>query len=316
MSASKGRRFGVALVTGAALLGLVAAPAVAASPQANASAQAANITLSGSTYQSSNPPTTATNDGSGSTDPVVNKPGPLPSSALVGSTGPQAEVAQAGTDGSSYACAGQGGLGFALPATCQVTPGVGTVILRLDAMPVIGDALAGTPCPHMQLRYHAVAAHAVAGPGTTPSGDTTISGMTFLPCQLATEPLDCRTIGLDPGTGPNIDLLAMMIAAMSAPGCAPMVTALQGIQDKVEFQINHQSTDADGVFQVVGLHFATLGATSGFDIGTATVGPNSTPVVDASLISSQPLWWLGGLAVLAMLVAVRLRSRLARREAR
>lgn len=292
---------------------VAAAPAFAAAAtvtQASATAQAANITVPGSTYQSSNPPTSATNDGSASTAPVVTKPGPLPSSALVGSTGPQVEVAQAGTDATSYACAGYGGFGFAMTSTCQVTPAVGTVIMLLNAIPVLGDALASTPCPVMQLRYKTISAHATAGPGSS-SGDATVSGLTVLPCQTASQPPDCRTLVLSPSTDPNTDLLAAILDVMSAePGCAPMVAALQGVQNQIEFQFNHQTTAADGTLRVDGLHFATLsGTAAGFDLASVTVGPNSTQVIDTPMINPETVGWLAAALVIGALAVFAVRHR-------
>ena len=304
-------RAALSLLGAAAVIVVAAGPALAAdTPQAHATAVGANVNVPGSLYVTPNP-ASADNDGSGSTTPVVIKPGPLPNSTFVPSTGPQAEVAQAGTDGTSYACAGQGGIVFALSSTCQVTAGASSTILRLDQIPVVGNALASTPCPRLRLSYRFVSAHAADAPGIGPVGDVTTGTFSGDSCTNASETSLCRNFSLSIGSSPNTDILAAYISAMSSiADCAPIVAALQGIQDKVEFQLNHQTTASDGTFRVDALHFATIGGDgSGFDIGTVTVGPNSVPVVDTPMVSATTGSVLAGVVALTALGGLAIRRR-------
>jgi hypothetical protein len=250
------------LAVGALAVATAASPALAdTGPQASASAQVDNINIPGVySYVASSPPTSVTNDGTGSTAPVNGAPGTLPTSVFNQSGTLQFERVQAGTDGSSYACASVGGTGISVTSGgqgCDTTGNFSFATIFLNQMPAIGNALANTACPNFRLRWLGLVAHAYGDLTGPPSGGVNFHTFQIQTCAVGNCPA-LQAMTLD--TSPNADLLAEIVSAMSAfSDCAPIADALNSVAGQVQLRTNEQTSLPDGTFQVTGLHYTETG---------------------------------------------------------
>lgn len=301
---------GLVLAT-TALVATSGSPASAAAPVSQASAQAVNLNLASGalTLALSNPPTTATNDGTQS-NAVVNA-SPL-ISLLSGESfleaGALKEAAEANQDGSSYACAGVASPGGDIQIgdngqTCTATgSGTGGVTIDLGALPGLGG-LVTTAGGDIKITVDALTAHGyVSGSGPA----TLDASVANIRVQLGSATPIPVTISADP----NQDLLGAVLTAL-APSLGALGTAVSNlIKGVVSLTTNYQPApepNASGTYSVSALHVALLGgglATA--DLAHVTVGPNvPSAAVDAFSFQNLPIVLAGLLLVIGLGFAVR-----------
>jgi hypothetical protein len=312
------RRVALCTLTAAALVGLTAAPALAAADVSKATAQAVNLNLASGalTLALSNPATAATNDGTGSNAQVDGTPVvTLLNSQTFLEAGALKESAEANQDGSSYGCAGVVSPGGDIQVgangtTCTATGnGAGGVTLDLGALPGLGGlvALAGGD---IKITVDAITAHGqVSGTGPAVLG----ASVANVKVQLGSG----TPITVNIPAGPNQDLLGAALTAL-LPSLGLLGTAVSNLlTGVVSLTTNYQPApepNGNGVYSVSGLHVALLGGGLAVaDLAKVTVGPNveSAPG-DAFSFQNLPLI----LAGIALLVAIGLGLRTGARRLR
>lgn len=285
---------------------------------ATATSQVASMNIPGVDVHQTTP-TTVTNDGSGPTTPTVAN-NTIPNSPLVASTSVgNYQLVQAGTDGSSLACAGvnvnTNGLSVAADGrSCTNTVSPFTPRYLMHSISLIQGALSTVGCNGFSLQYKSIASSAYSDGTGTSTGSATLTSINAVPCTSGggtAGPCSGVSVPFDPAV--DYDLWAAIIAASRAKntaGCDQAADVLQSIANQVTMVTNHQVTNPDGSFTVTGLHFATLtGSPASFDLAVSSVGPNTAPVVDTPIVSGDALPLVAAGAFIAVLAVVALRRR-------
>ncbi len=273
----------------------------------NASAQAINLALLGGTVTLgiTSPPTSATNDGSGSNGAVTFQPTvSIPGADNFLSVTLASQIAEANTDGSSYACAGvlagAGTLTGGSGGPCTTSAASNGVSLNLLGLPGIGSLLA-TTVGGLSLNFDAVSSWATDNSGgTSPSGQATFvsaSVTVTLPLGLQTATISLNLPGVM--TTPT-NLLTAIVAAITGHG--GLIGAVGGtistlLSPALSLTGDYQSLSG-GVFTESGVHLALLGTAATADLAKVTVGPNtintpSTTVPSSSTTTSTPSTTVG-----------------------
>jgi len=300
-----------ALALSVGLLTCAVGEASAAAPVSQASAQAVNLNLASGalTLALSNPPTTATNDGTQS-NAVVNA-SPL-ISLLNGESfleaGALKESAEANQDGSSYGCSGVVSPGGDIQVgsngqTCTATgSGTGGVTIDLGALPGLGG-LGTAAGGDIKITVDALVAHGYVK-GTGPA--TLDASVANVKVQLGT----ATPIPVTISANPNQDLLGAVLSAL-APSLGALGTTVSNlIKGIVSLTTNYQPSpepNASGVYSVSALHVALLGGgLASADLAHVTVGPNvPTAAVDAFSFQNLPIVLVGLLIVVGLAVGSR-----------
>jgi hypothetical protein len=319
MTARPLARLGLTLAAVTTIGAVIAAPAsAAAAPFATATSQASTIDVPG-VYTGATTPTTVSNDGTGSTDPTTtsvsigNANGFVPSGP-VGNY----QVVQAGTDGSSLACAGVDvKLNNLLPSadgrSCADTTSGFSMTVNLTATPLLHDALLSASCPALFLGVTGMVSYAYSNAVDAPSGGATFSTLRVLACSRAGNAAVCPTGSLSVNPSANNDLLAEIISYLNGAntaGCTSLADALQAVANQVQFRSNDQRTLPDGSFQETAINYSDSGPSpSTFAFARSSVGPNTIPQVDTPMMSTTVIGGLAGLVLLATLMTVAVRRR-------
>jgi len=291
----------------------VASPAVATTTTASASAQTVNINIAGAAPHATTP-ATAANDGTGSTAPVTRNV-TVSNDTLILSTGaPNPELAQAGTDGSSLACAGFDATAFTVAPdghSCTAGNGLSVLSLNVAVATVLQNALAPLNCGGVFLRGRALTSYAYSNAVNAPTGGVSFTNATIAVCNPVGDTI-CNNPAITLSSTPNTDLMAQIISTLSAVGgtqCTQIVNALRSVEDQVSLVSNYQTTNADGSFQVSAVHFSTVTDSTTFDLAVSTVGPNSIGQVDTALVAPAVAGGLAAAALLGLFVVYRVRRR-------
>ena len=251
----------------------------------NASAQAISLNLLGSTVALglSSPPTSASNNGTGSNLAVTQQPTvSIPGADNFLSVTLASEIAEANTNGSSYGCAGVlaggGSLTGGSSSPCTASAGSTGVTLNLLGLPGVASVLptVGT----LSLKLNGVSSWATdnAG-GTSPAGQADFLSGSVTVCLLVCL-LGATTLPLNlPGvmTTPT-NLLTAIVTAISGDGLLGTLggTIATLLSPVLSLTGDYQSSSG-GVFTESGVHIALLAGTLGTaDLAKVTVGPNTT----------------------------------------
>lgn len=228
-----------------------AADAAAATPVSQATATDLSLALGNGTPAVSipTPPTSATNDGSQPDTPVTAQPAPDPLSATGQdflTVGSLADVAEASSDGSSYACAGVIAPGGQLQvgpggSSCSASTPSGATGLTLDLGKVPGLATALASVADVRVSFGALSSFATetasgqaAGSATFGAAAVTITlaGLpsgTSLPVTLPSLPVTLPT------SLPGVSVPAVTVPGVSIPGVP--VTVPTGIPVSVPVSV-------------------------------------------------------------------------------
>jgi hypothetical protein len=311
---------GAVAVAAVAGMGILAAPvALADTPgSTTATSQVANINIPGVDVHQSTP-TTVTNDGSGPTTPTVANTTIANSALVIATSVGNYQLAQAGTDGSSLACAGvnvnTNGLSVGADGkSCTNTVSPFTPRYALHSISLIQGALSTVGCNGFSFLYKTITSSAYSDGAGTPSGSAAVTTVNVSPCAGGGgTPGPCTGVSVPSDPAVDYDLWAAIIAATRAKGtvgCDQAADVLQSIASQVSMVTNHQVTNPDGSFSVTGLHFATLsGSPASFDLATSTVGPNTAPVVDTPIVSAEALSLIAAGLLIAVLASLAIRRR-------
>lgn len=282
-------------------------PVTAETYDSAASATALDLALGGGTvsYTVTAPAATATNDGTGSNDPVVNQPTlAVPGADSFLSAAAATEIAEANTDGTSYACAGllssgQSLSGGSSSSPCSVTgAGSGGVSVNLAGLPGVGTAV-DTLVSGLVLNLDGAASWASGGPdGTDLTGAAYLSGASVTVTPVGGS---AQTIALDlpAAITSATDLVQAITGAISASSTlASLGPALQTALSPVLTLTADEQTTANGVFSVSALHIAVLSGSGTGDMALSTVGPNTgqaaTPSCSINSLVVNPSSGQGG----------------------
>ena len=318
------RRAGVALLSTVLIGGAFAAPALAATPVSQATAQAVNLGLLGTLDLAASPtPTTSTNDGGQSNAATDNTPAVslLTTQSFLGA-GALQETTEANTDGSSYGCAGVVSPNSAIQVgdagtTCSVTGnGTGGVTLDLKAIPQLGAALA--PFGQLEITLDSVTAHGYQDATSGAQLGAGIAGATITGCLtgvIATCLGTPVTVPITLAGTPNENLLTAALTSLAgSSGLTVAVDTLSNALTPVlSLVTNYQpGVDANGISSVSGIHLGLLGTTAAADIAKVTVGANAQAAPVPSIAEQGVPIALAVLAALALAVFLIRRSRLNR----
>jgi len=307
-----------AMVAVGGVMAVAPSSALAANTISQATAQAVNLNLlSGAlTVAVSNPPTSATNDGTQSNAQVHAQPlVSLLSKQKLLQVGALSETAEANRNGSSYGCAGivspqgQIQIGDAGKSCFPSGNGKGGITIDLGKLTGLGTlvTLAGGD---IKITADAITAHAFQK-GTDPA----ILGATLVNVYVQLGNLLKVKVVIDPA--PNQDLLSAVLGALS-PDLGPLGKAVSNlIKGVVSLTTNYQpetplqsnivkakakADAAGGDPSVSGLHISLLrDSLAVADLAKVTVGPNApTGEVDAFSFQNLPVIF-GGIAMLIAL---------------
>jgi hypothetical protein len=318
-----------AMVATGGVMAVAPSAAVAADTVSQATAQAVNLNLlSGAlTVAVSNPPTSASNDGTQSNDKVHAQPlvSALNQQKLL-EAGALAETAEANQDGSSYGCAGivgpegqiqVGDHGQSCSATGSGTGGVTIDLGQLPGLDTLDTLLKPLGVADITITADAITAH-----GYQKGTDPAVLGATLANVHAHLGNLADVPVAIDPA--PNQDLLGAVLGALS-PELGVVGTAVSNlIKDVVSLTTNYQpdgtaggSMSAFGVLaapkaagkdpSVSGLHVSLLNNSLAVaDLAKVTVGPNApTGDVDAFSYQNLPLIFGGIAALIALGYGIR-----------
>lgn len=318
-----------AMVATGGVMAVAPSPALAADTVSQATAQAVNLNLlSGAlTVAVSNPPTSATNDGTGSNDEVHAQPlvSALNQQKLL-QAGALAETAEANQDGSSYGCAGIVGPGGQVQVgdhgkTCtptgNTTGGVTIDLGQLPGVSTLDTLLAPLGISTIKITIDAITAH-----GYEMGTDPAVLGATI--ANVHAHLGNIADVPVNIGSEPNQDLLAAVLGALS-PKLGLVGKAVSDLlRGVVELKTNYQpegtggsAMSAFGVLaapkaagtdpSVSGLHISLLNnAGAEADLAKVTVGPNApTGEVDAFSFQNLPLIFGGIAALIALGYGIR-----------
>ena len=311
-----------AMVAIGGVLAVAPSSALAANTISQATAQAVNLNLlSGAlTVAVSNPPTSATNDGTQSNAEVHAQPlVSLLSKQKLLQVGALSQTAEANKNGSSYGCAGivspegQIQIGDAGKSCYPTHNGKGGITIDLGKLPGL-DTLDGLlkplGVPGIKITVDAITAH-----GYQKGTDPALLGATLVNVHAHLGNLANVVVRIDPK--PNQDLLGAVLGALS-PKLGLVGTAVSNlIKGVVSLTTNYQpetplqsnivkakaKADAAGSDpSVSGLHISLLqDSLAVADLAKVTVGPNATTgEVDAFSFQNLPVIF-GGIAMLIAL---------------
>lgn len=263
----------------------------------NASAQAINLALLGSTVALgiSSPPTSATNNGSGSNSAVTVQPTvSIPGADNFLSATLASQVAEANTDGSSYGCAGllAGGgtlTGGSSSGPCTPSAASTGVSLNLLGLPGLATPL-GAVVGGLTLKFDGVSSWATDNSGgTSPSGEASFVSASVTVTLLggllsATLPLNLPGVMTTP-----TNLLPAIVTAIT--GAGGLIGAVAGNVSSALLPVlsltgDYQSSSG-GVFTESGVHIAIIGTLATADLAKVTVGPNTTNTPTTTLPPSS-----------------------------
>lgn len=252
---------------------------------AAASAQAIDLALGGSStlLAISNPATTAVNSGSGSNAAITATPAvsiPVADNFLTASLATQ--IAEANTNGTSYACAAVMSAGGSLTGgstsgACSLSGNsAGGVTLNITSLPGVGSSVTSL-LGGITLNLDAASSWASGSAGgASYTGEAellnaTVSVKTLLGVTV-TVPLGLS----NPITSPT-DLVKAITTAMTTSPllsalASPVESALAGL---VSVTAGYQNT-AGGVFTESALHVSVLSGGATADLALTTTGPNTT----------------------------------------
>lgn len=275
----------------------------------NASGQAVNLALGGTSVAYLTPATTANNNGTGSNSPSVVQPGvSLPVADNFVSVQAGTQIAEANTDGSSYSCAGALSSGRTLTGgsaagACAVggtgTAGVALNISGIPGVTAAADITVGTiSIGGLTLNMDGATSWATGNAGgTSMTGNASLVNASVTVSATVTL-LGIRTavnatmaLGLNSSlTGPT-DLITAITNAIAgnsvlSPIASPLASSLSSA---LSLTADYQSTSG-GVFTVSGLHIGIVGSTVSADLAKSTVGPNTvnTPATTTTTSTTVP----------------------------
>lgn len=311
------KKLASAAAAGALLLAALVVPTDAATVVSQSTAQAVNIALLGTpAVAASNPPTSASSDGTGGT--VTNTAGP-PITVLGSETfltaGALSETATAEPSGTSYACAGivQSGAVVQVGAngtSCSSSGGSGTgLTLNLGNIPGVGSALNGIA--GITINAGAATSFATEGPTGTATGSATLTNVTATITPLG---LPAITVPLNISGAVDENVLTALVTALSSnPLYAALATTIStALSPVLSLETNYQTTPTTGELTVSALHIAVLGGgASTADLAKVTVGPNAQPAAGpiTSLRALPITLGTAGFVVLVVATVVLFRRR-------
>lgn len=297
--------FQVAEVSGGTVSALSSTcPATTASPIMS-SAAALNLALGGSTtpYTVSSPPTSATNNGTGSNaantaQPTVTVPGADSFLSVNAAT----QTAEANTNGSAYACAGvlSNGqtLGSGSPTGPCTTSGTGSggISLNLSALPGVGSVLSGVVAG-IVLKFNGASSWAAAaGGGVAPTGSAALTGGSVVVTPLGGL-LPVQTIPLSlPSTltSPTDILQAIKAAIGGNPVVGGLAGTIQSALASVITMTGGYQTTANGGLTESALHIGLVGGAGTADLAISSVGPAATTTSGSCALNSLVVTPPGG----------------------
>lgn len=313
------------VVTGGALA-VAPSPALAADTVSQATAQAVNLNLLQGALKValSNPPTSASNDGTQSNAQVHAEPiiDALSHQKLL-EVGALAETAEANQDGSSYGCAaivGRGGQiqvgdhGKTCTAVGAPNGGVTIDLGQLPGASPLSGLLRVLGVPTIKITVDSLTAH-----GYEKGTDPAVLGATVANVHAHLGRID---IPVHIGSEPNQDLLSAVLGALS-PSLGLVGSQVSSLlKGLVELTTNYQpdGTGAAGVHalkadaapagkdpSVSALHISLLNnALAQADLAKVTVGPNApTGDVDAFSFQNLPVIFGGIAALIALGYGIR-----------
>ncbi|HWH35703.1 MAG TPA: choice-of-anchor P family protein [Acidimicrobiales bacterium] len=299
-----GRRLAAAFTVATAVAVLTSG--VAAADTSQASAQAAQLDLLGTTVLDTGT-VNASNDGSGEVVTGDNTPGlGLLATQDVLTAGALAQDATAANDGTSAACAGVTGPGglIALGNAGDCTETIGTtdgVVVDLDDLD-LGDLLGTTLGGFLDLGglldLGTITADAVYAECTASSDGSTTGSSTLVDAQLAGL-LGSDALPSDPAVNLEVDLALAV-----------------DLDPLVRLVLNEQTSSGAGQISVTALHLTVLDDVGGspvldLRIGTVTCGPNAqTPPIPAIPAEGLPIAAAGfGVAILGAVAWMVARNR-------
>jgi hypothetical protein len=283
------------LAVGPGVMGIAVSPASAAAFVSQAQAQGVNLNaLNGTASLAlSNPPTSATSDGT-SNDFEQNQPAVSGLSGVSWLTaGAVSEVAEADADGTSSACAGivQPGaevqLGTGRIACAATNTGSGGITIDLSQFSGLGSTIAGIA--DVKVRFDAVTAYATEDSSGGHSGSAQL--LNGVVTADLVNGLGNLTLPLTIASGPNQSLLTAVdnaLAGANDPLLAPLTSAIANVPAAVaDVETNYQVMTPQGKFAVSALHISLLGGAGGVgDLAKVTVGPNTAPATGAPGLGS------------------------------
>lgn len=277
-----------------------------------ADAQVLNLNIGNRTsYQDSNPPTEATNNGSGSNTPVTAQPTlSIPGNDNFISGTVAAQIAEANTNGTSYACAGLLSNGGSLSGGSSSTPcttsgnSSGGVVLNIYSLPGLSSSL-GSLVSGLQLNFDGATSWAAAAAGgTTFSSDANLVNGTVTVTPKVGSPVTIP-LGLStPLTSPT-DLVKALTKAVAGNGVVgSLATSLQSVLQSAVTITSDYTAQSGATFSVSAIHLVLLSGGSTGDVAISTAGPNlqvgSAPCTINSLVVSPSVGTNGkGVAVTA-----------------
>jgi prepilin-type N-terminal cleavage/methylation domain-containing protein len=252
-----------------------------------ASATAVSLALGGSTtaYTVTAPATSASNDGTQSNSaqfvqPTVSIPGADSFLSVTGAS----QIAEANTNGSSYACAGVLSSGATMSGGSSSGPcslsggGSGGVVLNLAALPGVGSVV-NTLVGGLTLKLTGATAWATeAAGGASSSGSASLTGATVTVSTVGG--LVSQTLSLSlPGTlTSQTDLVRAVTVAIGASTnvtIAALATPLQtALAPVLSLTGDYQSTSG-GALTVSAVHISVLSGVGQADLAATTVGANT-----------------------------------------
>lgn len=263
-----------------------------------AAAQVLNLNLGNrASYQDSNPPTEATNNGSGSNAAVTAEPTlAIPGSDNFISGAVASQTAEANTDGTSYACAGllsNGGTlaGGSYSGPCMTSGNSsGGVALNIYALPGLSSSL-GAVVSGLQLNFDGATSWAAGAPGgTTFSSDANLVNGTVTVTPKVGSPVTIPLALSSPLTSPT-DLVKALTKVVAGNGVVGnLATSLQSVLQSAVTLTGDYTAQSGATFSVSAIHIVLLSGGSTGDVAISTVGPNlkvgSAPCTINSLVVS------------------------------
>lgn len=252
-------------------------------------AQAINLALLNNTVSYTSPATSASNSGSGpnnavSTQVSLSIPGTDNFVGLTAAT----QVAEANTDGTSYACSGDlstgdtlGTGGYSSPCSTSGS-GTGGVWLDLSKLPGVVTALSSLVAD-IKLTFNAVSSWAACSAGSaTCTGSATLGGVSVTVTLLSGIPVGPLSVSLPAGAiSSPTNVIPLVISALQGNVLtSALATTISNALSPVLSLTAGYQTDTAGVETVDGLHLALLsagvatGATANLAVSQA--GKNTT----------------------------------------
>ncbi|HMC38960.1 MAG TPA: fibronectin type III domain-containing protein [Acidimicrobiales bacterium] len=259
------------------------------------SATALSLALGGSTtaYTVSSPATSASNNGTGSNNATVAQPTvAIPGADSFLSANAATQVAEANTDGTSYACAGVLSNGATLSGgsssgPCSISGGTaGGVSLNLAALPGVGTAI-NTVVGGLTLNLSGASAWATGSAGgSTLTGSASLNGATVTVSTVGGLVSQTLSLSLPATITSQTDVVHAITVAISGSSnsvikalATPLQTALAPV---LSLTGDYQSSSG-GVLSVSALHISVLSGAGKGDLALATVGANTSTTVTTSL---------------------------------